>query len=154
MGSMDNIVAGLNATSQQEQEAAMQTASSLWQRYGKSMPFGQWVNNEVVKVKSSGLYKDGMTFKQVVETNLKEAGIEIEAFNTPPGTNIPPASPTGGVGATANAGVTAKVGEKQPFRIGGYNGYVVVGGIVLAVGGLIYLGTKFMKSTSAEKAAA
>lgn len=115
---VNDLVSGISSSDN------MQTAKQLWAQYGSGTNFAQWVNNEVVKAKTSGVYKKSMSFQDIVQANLKKA-------NTDNMSNAP--SPT------------SDTPTKKPFTIAGYNGYLVLGGAALAIAGLIYAGTKFFK---------
>lgn len=99
---------------------ADQTATKLWEQLGgqqgTGMPLAQWVNNEVVKAKTSGTYKQGMSFQQLYDLNRKEVVAETKTPET----------------------------VNKKFTIMGYNGYYVIGGAA-AVIGLIYLASKHFK---------
>lgn len=109
----------MNETIKPEDSISDPTVNALWQQHGSSMPLAQWVNNEVVKAKTSGAYKQGMTFKQIFDANRK-----------------------GGKSDTSTKSVSGK-----KFLIAGMNGYYVIGG-ALALAGIIYLAVKHYKSKS------
>jgi len=90
------------------------TANQLWKKYGQDVPFRVWLDNQVLKAKASSWYKDGMTISQIVEGNK----LADESKTTAP--------------------------KKEGFKIGGMNGYLVIGGVVVlaTVGYLIYRNSK------------
>lgn len=45
------------------------TANQLWKKYGQDVPFRSWLDNQIIKAKSSGWYKEGMSISEIVEGN-------------------------------------------------------------------------------------
>ncbi len=93
------------------------SANQLWKQYGKpkNIPFTNWLNDEVMKAKSTGAYREGMKIDEIVKAN--RAGSTVNPLANPQDD----AKPT------------------KSFQIGGLNGYAVLGVVVVILGIGIYL---------------
>jgi len=45
------------------------TANQLWKKYGQDIPFRSWLDNQIIKAKSSSWFKEGMSISEIVEGN-------------------------------------------------------------------------------------
>ena len=109
------------------------TANQLWKQYGKplNIPFATWLNDEMMKAKSTGVYKEGMRIDEIVKSNR-----------------------AGSSGAGQGDGAESDSNGKtiKPFQIGGLNGYAVLGVTVVLLGlGIYWASGKFFPSKAIPK---
>ena len=116
--SYQNEVQQVEAAMQQSQpEESIKYASKLWRTHGNGVPFGEWVNNEVVKAKQAGIWKQGMSFKDIFDAN-RPSDTDTEKESS--------------VSKDVASG-------KNQFLIAGKNGYKVLAVTALVIAGIVYL---------------
>lgn len=117
-------------STQAQADRFYESANQLYKKYGadKYSSFAAWWDDQMKKIQSRGEYKTGMSSLEIVNSNRKAEGLV-------------PIAPDGSVPSSAPVATVHK-DMNSDFTIYGMNGYVVGAVAVLAMGLLLFHGTK------------